>query len=448
MAKTSLIDGIPVFEALVTDEDCGMVRISLVDLPAVMSDWQAFAGQQPQRFSIADEDQRLIRGVIMRADFPIYRRDASGEYYLIYRAETIRSMAEKYLAENRANRVDLMHDGDEVRGVQMVQWFIKDTEKGITPAGYEEIADGSLFAEFHVTDDAIWAAVKDGTFKGFSLEGFFDVAPDMRQQDIDEIVRELEGKFSAADITNKQDIMSKITKTFDRLRELLEADKRTEQTFGAVTTDKGILEWDGEGDLEAGMPVFISAEDGTREAAADGEYTTEDQKVIRVENGIVAEIRDPEADVASEPEAEEKAEEPAPEVEAAAVETSNGILEWDGEEDLEAGREVYVRDEEGNRIPAPDGEYVIEDGKTIRVEEGRVAEIIDPAAEVAPEPEAEAEIAQLRARIAELEAEVESLRKQPMAKTAHEEVRDFTSFKKTGNKSADRLSQLIEASRK
>ena len=35
-----------------------------------------------------------------------------------------------------------------------------------------------------------------------------------------------------------------------------------------------------------------------------------------------------------------------------------------------------------------------------------------------------------------------------MAKTAHEEVRDFTSFRKTGNKSADRLSALIEASRK
>ena len=97
MAKTSLIDGIPVFEALVTDEDCGMVRISLVDLPAVMSNWQAFAGQQPQRFSIADEDQRLIRGVIMRADFPIYRRDAGGEYYLIYKADTIRQMAEKWI---------------------------------------------------------------------------------------------------------------------------------------------------------------------------------------------------------------------------------------------------------------------------------------------------------------------------------------------------------------
>lgn len=449
MAKTSLIDGIPVFEALVTDEDCGMVRISMVDFPAVMANWQTFAGQQPQRFSIADEEQRLIRGVIMRADFPIYRRDASGEYYLIFRAETIREMAEKYLAENRQNRVDLMHEGDEVRGVQMVQWFIKDTEKGVAPSGYDDVADGSLFAEFHVTDDGIWAAVKEGTFKGFSLEGFFDVAPDTRQQDIDEIVEELEGKFSAADSSNKQKYMAKIETMFKRLGELLEASNRTEQKFGAVTTDKGILEWEGDGDLEAGMEVYVVNAEGAREAAADGDYTTEDAKVIRVEDGRVAEIRDPEAEVAPEPAAEEAIPaEPAEEVEAAAAETSNGILEWDGEEDLEAGREVYVRDEEGNRIPAPDGEYLTADGKTIRVAEGRVAEIIDPEAEVEADPELE----ELRARVATLEAEleaaraeVEKLRKQPMAKTAHEEVKDYNAFRKTGNKSIDRLSQLLAA---
>ena len=452
MAKTSLIDGIPVFEALVTDEDCGMVRISMVDFPAVMANWQTFAGQQPQRFSIADEDQRLIRGVIMRADFPIYRRDASGEYYLIFRAETIREMAEKYLAENRQNRVDLMHEGDEVRGVQMVQWFIKDTEKGVAPAGYDDVADGSLFAEFHVTDDGIWAAVKEGTFKGFSLEGFFDVAPDTRQQDIDEIVEELEGKFSAADSSNKAKYMAKIETMFKRLGELLEASNRTEQKFGAVTTDKGILEWEGDGDLEAGMEVYVVNAEGAREAAADGEYTTEDAKVIRVEDGRVAEIRDPEAEVAPEPAAEEAIPaEPEAEVEAAAAETSNGILEWDGEDDLEAGREVYVRDEEGNRIPAPDGEYLTADGKTIRVAEGRVAEIIDPEAEVEADPELE----ELRARVATLEAEleaaraeVEKLRKQPMAKTAHEEVKDYNAFRKTGNKSIDRLSQLLAAREK
>ena len=279
--KTSVIGGIPVFEALINDEADGMVRISLVDLPAVMSDFQTFAGQKPQRFAVADEDQRLIRGVIMRADFPIYRRDESGEYYLIYKADTIRQMAEKYLAESRQNAVDTMHDGNEVDGVQMVQYFIKDTGKGIAPAGFEDIADGSLFAEFHCTNDEVWEQVKAGTFRGFSLEGYFGFRPDTDQAGVDGIVDELEGKFNSADNETKKEIMSKVSKTLERIRQILEADApQIEVKMGRVATDRGVLGWDGEKDLEQGDRVFIIDADGNTAQAEDGDYKTEDGKTI------------------------------------------------------------------------------------------------------------------------------------------------------------------------
>ena len=92
------IDGIPVYDALITDDDCGMNRISLVDAPAVDADFLAFAKDKAlQMYSVSDEEKRIVRGVIMRADYPIYRRDKRGEYYVIYKADTIRKMAEKYL---------------------------------------------------------------------------------------------------------------------------------------------------------------------------------------------------------------------------------------------------------------------------------------------------------------------------------------------------------------
>lgn len=68
------------------------------------------------------------------------------------------------------------------------------------------------------------------------------------------------------------------------------------------------------------------------------------------------------------------------------VATDKAVLVFDGEE-LAAGMEVYVIDAEGNAQPAEDGDYATEDGKTIKVVEGKVAEIIDPEAEVASEPE-------------------------------------------------------------
>ena len=421
------INGLPVFEALVDSEDTGMLRISLVDDPAVMSDFLAFAGEQRkvQRYAIADEDRHLVFGVVMRADFPIYRYDEGyGGYYIIYKAETIRRMAQKYLAEGRQNNVDLMHDGHDVKGVEMVQAFLKDTEKGVAPAGFEDIADGSLFAEFHIDDPDIWAQVKDGTFKGFSLEGIFEMRPERDQKEVDDIV-------SKTDNFSKRTNMSKINKIKTMLAKLL-------ASLASVTTDKGVLEWDGEEDLKAGDAVFVVNQEGEREAAADGDYITDDGKKIVVVDGKVAEIVDQEAEVAPEPESEE-----AP-VEMASKATDKGELVWEGEEDLKAGDEVFV-ETDGERQPAPDGEYATEDGKVIVVVDGKVAEIKDPEAEVAPAEEPSEEVAELRRQVAALKKELAELKAKPMAQPAHEEVKASSVPGKTGIKGLDRLAAIMSA---
>ena len=63
------------------------------------------------------------------------------------------------------------------------------------------------------------------------------------------------------------------------------------------------------------------------------------------------------------------------------VKTDKAVLEYDGE-DLVAGMDVYVTDENGDKSPAEDGEYVTEDNKKIVVKDGKVESIVDPSAEV------------------------------------------------------------------
>jgi len=374
MPSIVTIDGLPVYQALVRDEECGMLRISLVDDPAVQSDFLAFdSHKRTLLYSVQDEEKRLVLGVVMRADFPIFRRDAKmGEFYIVYKADTIRTMAEKYLAENRQNLVNLMHEqGSEVDGVQMVQYFIKGG--GIAPEGFEDIADGSLFAEFHVTNDEVWNDIKAGTYKGFSLEGVFELQPETDKGFVEDIVDALDGVFARHNKTTNKDM--KLKGLMARFAKMIATE------MGNVTTDKGILAWDSDEDLKAGDKVYVQDEEGNLTAAEDGIYTTADGKAIEVVDGKVAAITDPKAEVAPEEPAEEK-------VEAGSVATDNGTLEWDGEEDLKAGDAVYVRDENGERIPAADGQYVTEDGKTITVADGVVASIEDPAAEVAEEEKA------------------------------------------------------------
>jgi hypothetical protein len=356
------IGGIPVYQAVISDEETGMFKISLVDDPAVMSNFQAFdAERRPLLYAIQDEEKRLIRGCIMRANFPIYRRDSKmGEYYVIYKAEEIRKMAEKYLLEGRQNDVNLMHqDGSDVDDVQMVQYFIKGD--GIQVDGFDECADGSLFGEFHVVNDDIWEEIKAGTYKGFSLEGVFDLVPEQDKDEIQEIVDILDGAFRKLFKHHKN--MSKLSRLKETLAKML-------QEFCNVTTDKGVLSWDGDDDLKAGDSVYVEDSEGNRTPAADGDYKTEDNKVIVVVDGKVSEIKDAEAEVSTE--------------ESKFIETDKGKLEWDNEEeDLKEGDAVYVRDEEGNRVPAPDGDYTTEDGKVIKVSDGKVTEIVDDKAEVA-----------------------------------------------------------------
>lgn len=377
MANIVTIDGLPVYQAVISDEQCGMLRISLVDDPAVQSNFVAFSkNQQPRQlmYAVQDEDKRLVLGVVMRADFPIYRRepladDKEVEFYIIYKADTIRTMAEKYLAENRQNLVNIMHEkGSEVEGVQMVQYFIKGA--GLNPEGFDNIADGSLFAEFHVTNDEVWNAIKDGTYRGFSLEGLFDLEPETNKGFVQEVVDTLDGIFSR---------IFKHSNTYKnmKMKGLLARLAKALVEMGNLTTDKGILAWDGEDELKVGDAVFIEDSEGNRSTPADGDYTTDDGRVIVVAGGKVTEIRE-----AGTPA-------PAPQEPAAAAEEKNtintdkGVLSYEGE--LAVGTDVTVAGENGEEVEAPDGEYIAEDGRTIVVADGKVTEIKDAAP--APQPQ-------------------------------------------------------------
>lgn len=283
MATIVTIDGIPVYVAIISDSSQGMDKISLVDTPAVMSDFLKFKEQPKQvLFAVADEDKRLVYGVIMRADFPIYQKDDQmGEFYIIYKAETIRQMAEKYLADGKCNNVNLMHqDGSDVEGVQMVQYFIKDSAMGVSPAGFDNISDGSLFGEFHITNDEVWAAVKDGTYKGFSLEGYFDLIPETDVEDVQGIVDTLAGAFSK---------LFKHTFNMTKLEKIKAALAKVLVECANCTTDKGILYWDGEDDLAVDMPVFT--DEAKSAPAEDGEYIKEDGTIIVIKDGKVSEIK-------------------------------------------------------------------------------------------------------------------------------------------------------------
>ena len=70
------------------------------------------------------------------------------------------------------------------------------------------------------------------------------------------------------------------------------------------------------------------------------------------------------------------------------ISTDKGILALDGAlEDIEVGMGVSFVNEEGEEVAAEDGDYTLEDGRILRVAEGKIAEIVEP--EAVEEPAAE-----------------------------------------------------------
>ena len=186
------LKNIPIYNAEILDAECGIDRISLVNDPAVDAYFVSFSKDKIQQMFTTNEEQKMITGVVMRCDYPIYRNDEHlGEYYINFSADVIKQMAQKLLRDNNQNNVNIEHMfNSDVEGVEMVELFIKDRNKGKNPTGFEDINDGSLFATFKVDNQDIWQQIKNGTFKGYSLEGFFNyVIPD---NNTDEVVEDEE----------------------------------------------------------------------------------------------------------------------------------------------------------------------------------------------------------------------------------------------------------------
>ena len=243
--------------------------------------------------------------------------------------------------------------------------------------------------------------------------------------------------------------------------------------FNSITTDKGVVVWDGDDDIKVGDELYIEDAEGNRTPAADDTYKTDEGVIIVVTDGKVAEILEPEAEVAPEeaPEVAEEAAEETPAEDAPAEEkvlntiaTDKGELRYEGE--LAVGTEVFALTLEGEVVPAEDGDYLLEDGKTLKVAEGKVAEIVEaaPAEEVTEEPTEETmaeetpetpveeseEVAALKAEIERLLEEIKELKKEnkelkaaPMATAAHDEFSTSVKETKTGDKGLDRLSRML-----
>lgn len=157
----------------------GLTAISLVDKPAIESNFIALsAAKQHDKHRVnfqfngvnAGGEKRMLYGPILIPDKLILRVNEVGEeYYMKMSADTVRKLAHSYQFNHLQGSTKIDHTL-AVSGCMLVETWIKefDSDKSVGFGMDEPV--GTWFGGMSITNDAVWAGIKDGTHKGFSVE--------------------------------------------------------------------------------------------------------------------------------------------------------------------------------------------------------------------------------------------------------------------------------------
>ena len=174
-----MFEGKPLLRLTINGEEDGVNIISLVEFPAVERNFIQLSKEV--KLSLNEEKRELL-GVALIPDFPIYRRDEQGEYYITFNAESIRKIAIDFYKQLNVNMADMEHTHDMEDGITYFQSMILDKNNGICPTAFKDLPDGTWIVGCKIDNLNVWNAVKSGEVKGFSIDGYFHAEPEKQEE--------------------------------------------------------------------------------------------------------------------------------------------------------------------------------------------------------------------------------------------------------------------------
>ena len=155
-------------------DESEVFAISCVDMPAVDSNFIFMnkQSQQPKYINLESNEKRMVYGCALRSDFPIYRRFEDNEFYIQFSANCIEKLSKKYMKDGFQFNWTTDHE-EPVKGLTVVESWIKvdmEQDKSIALGLDKDLAIGSWFIGCSVDNDEVWQSIKEGKWKGFSIE--------------------------------------------------------------------------------------------------------------------------------------------------------------------------------------------------------------------------------------------------------------------------------------
>ena len=164
----------------------GVFAISLVENPAIEENWVHLSSHQID-LKVVDEEKRIVVGYALVPDKRIYRNQNGKEFNIFFSADTIRQTAELYMKQLNNNNVTTEHE-TKIEGASVIESWITESEKfdKVNLYNLKPIV-GGWAVMMKIYNDEAWKSVKDGTFKGYSIEGKYDGFEQLQSKQVNNI---------------------------------------------------------------------------------------------------------------------------------------------------------------------------------------------------------------------------------------------------------------------
>jgi len=155
-------------------EKKGLLRISLVDDPAIQSTLMAFSSEDEKPMQFVEEEQMIIYAPALIPNKLIFRKNINGEpAQVFFDAETIKELHINGMRNGYDSNINLNHQENGTDGIFCIEsWIVEDLEKDKTAKFGFEVPVGTLMKGYKVDKKEIWNDVKSGKLTGLSIEAY------------------------------------------------------------------------------------------------------------------------------------------------------------------------------------------------------------------------------------------------------------------------------------
>ena len=215
--------------------DSDVYAVSLVDEPAIESNFIALSKQSEKRVFLEKDDKHIVMGAVLIPDMPIYRNQDGEEFYVQFSSATIEKLAHDFLRMGRNFNFSYQH-AEVVEGVSVIEsWIVNDPKMDKCSIYGIDVPSGTWMMAAKVENDKLWAEIKEGKAKGFSVEALVNLDEIKLNKDNTDMAEEKDKKveMEAVEITDG---------FWDKLRQIIsdalgkpQEDPEVEDTVGKIT---------------------------------------------------------------------------------------------------------------------------------------------------------------------------------------------------------------------